>query len=203
MRWRYATKKFDPNRFVNEGVVDSILESGNLSASSYGLQPYQFVLVTDRQFRESLVASSYGQRQVVDSSHLIVIAIRTDVDEDYIRNFTRFKESERKLPVGSLNGYAEIMIKSILAMEPEGRLQWAAKQAYIAMGTMMAACAMAQVDACPMEGFSPQDYNSKLDLPSRNLQVQLLLPIGYRSPEDETRHLAKVRRPITDSVIRL
>lgn len=203
LRWRYATKKFDPNRFVDEALVESILESGNLTASSYGLQPYQFVLVTDRQFREGLVPSSYGQRQVVDCSHLIVIAIRTDVNESYIRNFTQLKESVCKLSVGSLDGYAAMMMKSILSMESNDRLQWAARQAYIALGTMMAACAMAQVDACPMEGFKPQDYNHKLDLSSRNLHAQLLLPIGYRSPEDETQHQAKVRRPINETLIRL
>jgi nitroreductase / dihydropteridine reductase len=203
LRWRYATKKFDPDRSVDDAIVESILESGNLTASSYGLQPYQFVLLSDRKLREGLVASSYGQRQVVDSSHLIVIAIRTDVDESYIRNFTRLKELERNLPTGSMNSYAEMMMKSILAMDPDDRLQWAARQSYIALGTMMAACAVAQVDACPMEGFSSKDYNSKLDLPSRNLHAQLLLPIGYRSTEDETQHQAKVRRPFAESVIRL
>lgn len=203
LRWRYATKKFDPARSVEDAVVDSILEAGNLTASSYGLQPYQFVLVTDRKLREELVVSSFGQRQVVDSSHLIVIAIRTDVDESYIRNFVKIKEQERQAAAGSLNAYAEMMIKSIMGMEAHERLQWAACQAYIAMGTMLAACAVAQVDACPMEGFNPSAYDKRLNLAAYSLHAQLLLPVGYRSTDDATSHQSKVRRPIEEMVIRL
>ena len=188
---------------VDDSVVDSILEAGNLTASSYGLQPYQFVLLTERSLREELVASSYGQRQVVDASHLIVIAIRTDIDEAYIRNFVQLKESARQLPPGSLAPYAGMMIKSIMGMEPSERLHWAARQAYIAMGTLLAACTMANVDACPMEGFSPEAYNDKLSLRAYHLHAQLLLPIGYRSPDDETQHQAKVRRTEQEMVIRL
>jgi nitroreductase len=203
MRWRYATKKFDPTRSVAKADVEMILEAGNLTASSYGLQPYQFVLLTNRELREQLVASSYGQRQVVDSSHLIVIAIRTDIDERYIRNFTKFKEIQRGLAVGSLDDYAGMMIKSILGMDGEARLQWAARQAYIAMGTMLAACAIAGVDSCPMEGFVSQDYDERLKLGDRHLHAQLLLPIGYRSSDDVTQDQTKVRRSMQDMVLYL
>jgi nitroreductase len=152
--------------------------------------------------REDLVASSFGQRQVVDSSHLIVIAIRTDIDERYIRDFVKLKETQRHLAAGSLDSYAGMMIKSIVGMEPKDRLHWAARQAYIVMGTMLAACAIAKVDSCPMEGFLPRAFNDKLNLSTRNLHAQLLLPVGYRSLDDETQHQAKVRRPIQDMVIR-
>lgn len=203
LRWRYATKIFDPNGFVQETVVDSILEAGNLAATSYGLQPFQLVVLQDRGVREQLVVSSFGQRQVVDSSHLIIIAIRTNLSERYIRQFIRYKELQRGFQPGAMDGYADIIIGNIMGMPDAARLGWAARQAYLVMGTMLAACAVAQVDACPMEGFIPEDFNRKLNLQKLDLHAQLLLPIGYRSSADETQNLAKVRRPLTETVIRL
>jgi nitroreductase len=201
--WRYATKVFDPSRFVDEAVVESILEAGNLAATSYGLQPFQLVVLQDRALREELVASSFSQRQVVDSSHLIVIAIRTNINEDYIRQFIQCKETQRQFPSGALAGYGDIMTGKIMGMSDSARLNWAARQAYLVMGTMLAACALAQVDACPMEGFVPDEVNQKLNLAKYGLHAQLLLPIGYRSAEDETQFMAKVRRPLDETVIRL
>jgi nitroreductase / dihydropteridine reductase len=203
LRWRYATKKFDPLRIVDEALVNSILESANLTASSYGLQPYQLVVVQDRNVREELVSSSFGQRQVLDASHLIVIAMRTDVDEVYIRQFIDLKERIRKLDCGSLAGYGEMMSSWIMAMTPAERFQWAARQTYLVMGTLLTACALAEIDACPLEGFIPDEFDQKLNLTNYHLHAQLLLAIGYRSAEDETQFLAKVRRPIDEMVIRL
>jgi nitroreductase len=203
LRWRYATKKFDPTRMIDEALVDSILESGNLAATSYGLQPYQLVVLQDRDLREELVASSFGQRQVVDASHLIVIAIRTNLNEEYIRQFIQYKEAQRHLPAGSLTAYGEIMAAQIMGMREPARLNWAARQAYLVMGTMLAACAVAQVDACPMEGFVADEVNAKLNLVRLGLHAQLLLPIGYRAADDETQFMPKVRRPLDEMVIRL
>ncbi len=86
LRWRYATKKFDPDRIVSEALIDALVDAANLAATSYGLQPFQFVIIHNQELQQKLIASSYGQRQVADASHLIVIATRTDVDENYIRD---------------------------------------------------------------------------------------------------------------------
>ena len=82
-------------------------------------------------------------------------------------------------------------------------MEWAAKQAYIALGTMMAACAMLELDSCPMEGFVAEEYNELLGLASKNLHATVVLPVGYRAEDDPEQHLAKVRRPLPEMVIRV
>ncbi|MDB4468615.1 nitroreductase family protein, partial [bacterium] len=84
MRWRYATKKFDPQRLLDETVVAELLDITNLTPTSYGLQPFKFVVLKNQEIQDKLIASSYGQRQVADASHVLVIAARTDVDASYI-----------------------------------------------------------------------------------------------------------------------
>ena len=203
MRWRYATKKFDPQKLVDETVVDELLDITNLTPTSYGLQPFKFVVLKNQVLQDKLITSSYGQRQVADASHVLIIAARTDVDADYIREYVAMVESQRNLAEGTMQEYCQVMIGSMTRMSPESLNHWAAKQAYIALGTVMAACATLQIDACPMEGFIPQEYNEILNLEQHQLDAVLVIPIGYRAEDDATQHNQKVRRPITDMVIRI
>lgn len=202
LRWRYATKKFDPEKIVSEALIDALVDAANLAATSYGLQPYQFVIIHNQELQQKLIASSYGQRQVADASHVIVIATRTDVDESYIRSYTSMVEEQRDLPVGSLDDYGRIMAGTIGELSHEDRMEWAAKQAYIALGTLLAACAILELDSCPMEGFVSEEYNELLDLGSKNLHAAVVLPVGYRAEDDATQHQAKVRRPLPEMIIR-
>ena len=203
MRWRYATKKFDPQRLLDETVVAELLDITNLTPTSYGLQPFKFVVLKNQEIQDKLIASSYGQRQVADASHVLVIAARTDVDASYIREYVAMVESQRNLEAGTMDEYCQVMIGSMTRMSPESLNHWAAKQAYIALGTVMAACAALQIDACPMEGFVPQEYNEILNLEQHQLDAVLVVPIGYRAKDDATQHNPKVRRPIEDMVIRI
>jgi nitroreductase len=203
LRWRYATKKFDPKRSVPEAIVDSLLESANLSATSYGLQPYRFIVVRDRDLQQQLVTSSYGQRQVADASHLIVIATRTDVDESYICDYIDMMEQQRNLDRGRLKQYGNVMVGAISSMSDDHRKVWAARQAYIALGTLLAACGTLEIDSCPMEGFVPSEYNELLQLNEQNLHAAVVLPIGYRAADDATQHHPKVRQPLEKMVIRI
>ena len=203
MRWRYATKKFDPNKQVDETIVDELLDITNLTPTSYGLQPFKMVVLKNQDIQDQLITSSYGQRQVADASHVLIIAARTDVDADYVREYIAMVESQRDLAAGAMEEYCQVMTGSINRMSPESMEHWAAKQAYIALGTVMAACATLQVDACPMEGFVPQEYNGILKLEQHNLHAVVVIPIGYRAEDDATQHNQKVRRPISDMVVRI
>jgi nitroreductase len=203
LRWRYATKKFDPEKVVSEQSVESLLEAANLSATSYGLQPFRFVVIRNQQLQDQLVAASYGQRQVADASHVIVIASRTDVDSDYISRYIDFVESERKLPPDALDDYKTVMTGSVTAMSDEQRKHWAAKQVYLALGTLLAVCGAMKIDACPMEGFVPGEYNEILGLSALNLDATVVLPIGHRAEDDENQHLKKIRQPLSDMIVRL
>ncbi len=195
---RYATKKFDPAKKVSEDKIERILKAANLSASSIGIQPYKFILVRDENKRKALLEHSFDQAQVVDASHLLVIAIRTDVDDKtYLDDYMEFMEKERGLPQGGLVNYKEIA-KGFIKMQdtPEKMHAWTAKQAYLAMGTLLIACAEEEVDSVPMEGFVPPMYDEVLGLKEKNLSAVLVLPIGYGAEDDEYKHLKKVRRPL-------
>ena len=203
LSWRYATKKFDPTQKVTADDIETILSATNLSASSYGLQPYQFLLIQDKELQEKLVPCSYGQQQVHDASAVLVFAIRTNINDDYIRQSAKETEEARGLESGQLDGYAKQMIGSIMGMDDQKRALWATKQAYIAMGTALAACAMLGVDACPMEGFVPDKYDEILELGEKNLRSVLVLPIGYRADDDINGSYAKVRKSLDQMVVRM
>ena len=200
LSWRYATKKFDPQKAIKKADIETLLAATNLSASSYGLQPYQFLLIQDKELQKKLVDCSYGQAQVADASAVMVFAIRTNVDESYINQSARETEQIRGLADGQLDGYAKQMIGSIMGLSEEDRDLWAAKQAYIALGTALAACAMLEIDSCPMEGFVPDKYDEILDLAKKNLRSVLVLPIGYRAADDDNSDFAKVRKPLDEMV---
>lgn len=203
LKWRYATKAFDPNQVVPEETIQQLLEATNLTATSYGLQPFQLVVVRDQQLQDRLITSSYGQRQVADASHVIVLAIRTNVDDQYISRYVDFTESERGLDPGALDRFKEVMIQFISNMSDEAQRNWASKQAYIALGSLLAACAVTRVDACPMEGFVAAEYDEILELGKYNLSACVVVPVGYRAEDDKYSQLKKVRKPLDEMVIRV
>ncbi len=194
LKWRYATKKFDASKKVNKHDLDILLESMQLTASSYGLQPYHFFVVTDIEIRKKLLAVSWGQTQIVDASHLIILASKTDVDADWIDSYLKNVSNTRNIPTEGLRQYAEFMKSKILASSQEEQEEWAAKQNYLVLGNLLSAAANLEIDTCPMEGFEPDAYNQILGLTKKGLTATLVAAIGYRSSDDETQHYAKVRQ---------
>lgn len=203
LSWRYATKKFDDNRTLTDDQVNQLLEAGNLTATSYGLQPYKLLVIKNQDLQNQLVAHSYNQHQVSEASHVIVIAVRTDVNEQYISAHAARMEKERGLDTGALDGFKDTMLATIGKLPPEELYQWSAKQAYIVLGTMLAAAAVMNIDSCPMEGFLAAEYDKLLDLKSQNLRSVLVLPVGYRSEDDAVQHQKKVRLPLDEIVVQL
>ncbi len=203
LKWRYATKKFDISKELPDEDLQYILEAGNLAATSYGLQPFKLVVVTDTKKKQALMAEAYNQAHVGENSALIVLAARTDVDADFISEYTDRIERERDLPKGAVAGYKDMMVGHLTSLSPEARLVWAQKQAYIALGTMMLAAAEKELDGCPMEGFNPEKFNEILGLPEMNLQATVILAVGYRAPSDDTQNYKKVRRAMSDIVVRM
>jgi len=203
LRWRYAVKKFDPSKVVPDATVDQILDAGNLSASSFGLQPYKFVVVRDQAIQDRLVSSSWNQNQIAEASHLVVIAIRTDIGEKYIVDYVDMIESQRDMTTGSLGPYRDMMLGFVGKLDAGAREEWATKQAYIALGSLLTACANLEVDSCPMEGFLPNEYDEILKLTDHQLKSVLVLPIGYRAEDDQHQHYKKVRKPLEEMVVRI
>ena len=202
LEWRYATKQFIDDTPLPEADLTYILEAGNLAATSYGLQPFGLVVVTDKALKEAIMANAYNQVQVGTNSALIVVAARTDVDEAMISEYTSRIERVRGLPSGTTDGYKAMMVGHLMSLSQEVRFTWAQRQSYLALGTMMVAAAEKEVDHCPMEGFDPVKVNEILGLAGHNLHATALLALGHRSPEDKSQHYAKVRRDLAELVIR-
>ncbi len=189
LQFRYATKQFDPARKIAAESWNTLEQSLVLTPSSFGLQPWKFIIVTDAALRESLVEHSWGQRQVADASHLVVMAVQRKLDEASIDHFVARISQVRGVTPESLAAYRGMMTGSLGMMTTD----WAAKQAYIALGQFMLAAAMLEIDTCPMEGFLPAKYDEILGLEARGLTAAVLCPAGYRAATDKYAELPKVR----------
>jgi nitroreductase len=204
LRWRYATKMFDPARKIPADEWAALEESLVLSPSSFGLQPYRFLVVQDRATREKLLPHAWGQRQVVDASHFVVFAARTEITEAEIDAFLKLTASTRGVPVESLAAYRGMMTGSLLSASFKPlAVHWAARQAYIALGNLLTCATVLGVDACPMEGFVPAEFDKVLGLASQGLTASVCCALGYRSPADKYASLPKVRLPKEQLVTRI
>ena len=203
LKWRYATKKFDNSKILSEEKLSVLKEAFNLTALSYGLQTLKMVIIEDKVIRENLIPHCYDQRQVVDASHLLVLCIQTEInDEDVNEHFETIKDI-RNTPDSILEPFKAELKSSIEAMPKEKKFDWATKQAYIALGNLMTVCAIEKIDSCPMEGFMPQEIDKALQLKKHGLRSVLMLPVGYRAEDDMFAGFKKVRKPLSDTIIEL
>ncbi|HAS47451.1 MAG TPA: NAD(P)H-dependent oxidoreductase [Microscillaceae bacterium] len=196
LNWRYATKKFDPTQTVSQDNLDKIKKAIQLSASSYGLQLYKVLIITDYTLRKRLLKHSWDQNQIVDASHLLVFCNYVDVQPEQVKEYLQYMANTRNLPLKQLEGYGEFMINSINQKTNDEKNTWLKCQTYLALGNLLAACAELKIDACPMEGFNPDAYNSILNLQEKGLQASVIATIGYRHSTDNSQTLPKVRKPI-------
>lgn len=192
--WRYATKKFDAYKKVSEKDLQTLLEATRLSASSYGLQPYHVLVISDPKVKEELKPASWGQSQITDASHIIVFANAPDFGEELVDDYLTNVSETRSIPEEDLKGYADFMKSKLMDLPAESKSNWTSRQAYIAFGNLMQAAAELKIDTCPMEGFESDKYNEILELNGKNLNAAVVLAVGYRSEDDETQHLPKVRK---------
>lgn len=192
--WRYATKKFDRNKKISNTDLGLLLEATRLSASSYGLQPYHVFVISDQEMKAKLRPASWNQSQITDASHIIVFANVTDFDDELVDQYLDNVSETRNIPSEGLKAYSDFMKSKLLNLPKDTKSIWAANQAYIAFSNMMQAAAELKIDTCPMEGFDAEQYNELLGLNDKNLNAAVVLAVGYRSEDDDTQHLAKVRK---------
>lgn len=200
LNWRYATKKFDSSKKVSQENLDILQEVLRLTPSSYGLQPYKFLFIENKEIREKLKEKSWGQPQVTDASHLLVLCSYIDMKEEHIDAHVVNTANTRGMDVEALKGYSDFMKNTIGQLDVEKKQIWNSKQAYIALGQLLHACAELKIDATPMEGFDPAGYDEVLGLKEKNLHASLVCPIGYRSEEDANQHFKKVRKSKEDLI---
>ena len=201
LHWRYATKVFDPAKKIPPDVWQTLEQALVLSPSSYGLQPYRFLVIQDPAKRAALLPHSWGQRQVVDASHFVVFAARTRMTEADVDKLIARTTDVRKIPAESLNFYRDMMLGD-LVKGPRSRIahEWATRQAYIALGNLMTCAAVLGVDACPMEGFVPSEYDRLLGLENSGYASVVCCALGYRAANDKYASLPKVRFELQELV---
>ena len=193
LRWRYATKKFNSARKISAATWDAIEESLVLTPSSFGLQPWKFFVVEDSGLRANLAVESWNQPQVTEASHYVVLTARTDLNAaDIDAWMTRLSELRGSGPeaVAPLKGLIEGFAQ---AMSHEARHAWNIRQAYIALGQLMAAAALLGIDACPMEGISATGYDQILGLEGSGYVTVVACALGYRAEDDKYATLPKAR----------
>lgn len=192
--WRYATKKFDKKRELSEEDLEKLLESVRLSASSYGLQPYEIFVIRDSETRKKLKEAAWNQAQLTDSSHVFVFANFRKIEETHIDAYLDNIAETRNMTRGNLKGMENMLKSTILSFTEEEQKIWGAKQTYIALGNLLSAAAEFRIDACPMEGFDNNKFDEILNLKAKNLTSSVMATVGYRSEEDQIQHLEKVRK---------
>ncbi len=203
LNWRYAVKKFDPSRTIPDSTWTALEESLVLTPSSYGLQPWKFFVVENPALRKELLPHSWGQEQIVDASHLVVFAVKTNVSAADAERLTSWSTKVRELPDGALDGYKKMMVGSLARTSPADIDVWMSRQVFIALGNFLTACALLGVDACPMEGFVPAKYDELLELTAKGYASRVVATAGYRHAEDKNATLKKVRFPHAEMIERI
>jgi nitroreductase len=201
LEWRYATKVFDATKKIPADVWTALEQTLVLTPTSYGLQPYHFLVVQSPEIRAALLPHSWGQKQVVDCSQFVVFTARTEMKEADVTKLIARISQVRGVPAESLNFYRDMMLGDVVN-GPRGKIahEWAARQAYIALGNLMTVAAVLGVDACPMEGLVPAEYDKILKLEGSGYKTVVACALGYRAANDKYAGLAKIRFETADLV---
>lgn len=201
LNWRYATKKFDAQRKIDAAVWDTLEESLVLSPSSFGLQPWKFVVVTRQDLKSQLSSVSWGQTQPIECSHFVVFTVRRGLNNGDVDRFLKRSVEVMGRTLESFDAYKNVMVGSLDRARSAGYLDaWQAHQVYIALGQFMAAAALLGIDTCPMEGIDPARYDQILGLECSGYFTAVACAAGYRSSEDKYAQSPKVRFPRSEVI---
>lgn len=194
--WRYATKSFDTSRKITEEDLNLLKEAVQLSASSYGLQPYKVLVVESKKLREALKPLSWNQPQITEASHLFLFINNIQTNGEEVDGFIAEVERVRGIEPQKLKTYSSFVKSKTTALSPNEKNHWTAKQAYIALGNLLSAAAVLRIDTCAIEGFEKDRVNELLNLESKGYSATFMVAIGYRSENDQNQFLKKIRTPI-------
>ena len=194
LNWRYATKKFNTERKISPEDWQALEQSLVLSPSSFGQQPWKFYVIRNAELRKQLQQHAWDQSQVVDASHLVVLAIKKNVNNDDVDRYLNKVMEVRHTPKDKL-ARMEQAIKGFLNDPPFpfDVDNWSTRQVYLALGFLIYSAALLDIDACPMEGFKPDKFDEVLGLQDKGYASKVICALGYRSSEDRLAEMAKVR----------
>jgi nitroreductase len=201
LQWRYAVKKFDAAKKIPADTWATLEQSLVLAPSSFGVQPWKFIVVDNPELRAKLVPASWGQAQVAEASHLVIFALKQDVGEDHIDHYMARTAEVRGTTVESLAPFKKVIMGSFAGARAKGFLDtWQSRQVYIALGQFMAAAALLGIDTCPMEGIEPGKYDEILGLAGSGYITLCACPAGYRAEDDKYATTPKVRFPASEVI---
>jgi nitroreductase len=200
LKWRYAVKRMNGNK-IPEATMNTILEATKLAPSSFGLTPYNIIVIEDEETRKKLQPHFYNQPQVGESSALVIFATWNSITDKEVAAYMQEIAEERGVPVESLNDFASYINGSIKNLTAEQLQIWAAKQTYIALGFTLVAAATEEIDATPMEGFKPEAVDEALGLAALGLRSAVAVTLGYRDAANDYLSGAKKVRRASDKLI--
>lgn len=200
LHFRYATKQFEPSLQIPEETWEVLEQALVLAPSSFGLQPWKFIVINDPEIRARLRHHSWGQSQITDAARLVVFTTRTDLTEPDVDRFMHRLAAVQGRDPESLDGYRNIVVSFAAAMNREARHAWNSRQTYIALGQFMTAAAMVGVDTCPIEGFDPVGYDAVLELDGSGYTTSVACAAGYRASTDKYAATPKARFPLEELI---
>lgn len=182
LEFRHACKQFDPERQIPRAELEEIMECARLSPSSFGMEPWKFLVLRDPDLRERLRPACWNQPQITDSSDVIAILTKPQAvkpDTDYVDSMFSRRPLSAEAKAAYLERYRNHMHAEV---EPNMSYHaWAAKQCYIALGNLMSAAAAVGIDSCPIEGFDKAAVEQVLSVDTEQQQIAVLLTLGYRA----------------------
>lgn len=203
LKWRYAVKKFDDSKILAEEKINILKDAFNLTATSYGLQPYKLVVLSNKKTQNQLVKHSWNQQQIGQASHLFIITVPKQISTIEVDEYFKLVQEIRNTPDNIIEPFKKMLSNSISNKSDEELFHWMKNQAYLALGNLMTVAANEKIDSCPMEGFSPEKYDEVLGLDSLNLKSVLVLAVGIRAEDCFMKDLQKVRKKPEDIIIDL
>jgi nitroreductase len=200
-RWRYATKRFDSSRSIPADHWQALEDCLVLSPSSYGLQPWKFLVIDDPALRQELRPHSWDQSQITDCSHLVVLLAQRTISAADADRFVASTAAARGQELASLDTYRQMIQVDLIDGPRAAEIErWASNQLYIALGNLMTSAALLGIDTCPIEGFSPAEYDRILALEGSPYRSRVVCACGYRSADDKYATLPKVRYPASELI---
>jgi len=205
--FRHACKEFDHDKKISDDDFELILETGRLSPSSFGFEPWQFLVIQNPALREKMLPIACGQKQIVTASHLVVILYRHGESlipgSDYLLSFMRETQQLPEEVVKMKGDFYAFFQKELFKLEgDEAKVaSWSVRQTYLPMGNMMTTAAMLGIDSCPIEGFNKAELEAlvakEAGIDLNTFGVAHITAFGYRKAEPAR---AKTRRATADVV---
>jgi nitroreductase len=200
LNFRYATKQFDATKKIPADAWSALEQALLLAPSSFGFQPWKFIVVDTPEVRQQLREVSWGQGQVTDSSHYVVFAAKTDLTSADVDRLMHILATAQGRDEATLAGYRGMIDGSLAPRSTEVKAQWNARQLYIALGQFMLAAANLGIDTCPLEGLDPAKYDEILGLTGTGYTTFCACAVGYRAEGDKYASLPKARYPLAEVI---